>query len=462
MKTKLSKRLIALVLSVLFIIAFGAIGLAANTDDAWNNYNGVEDTTNAITTIGIAKQIVFINAEDTDVREPNITYNYSIEKVTFTEAHPAATILGRDLGDTYDITATVQEGVNAALSSQSVDVEFSDANFANATADGDGTACIKYATFTFDPTEFPGAGIYRYKITESVKNTSKTRAEVGVAQAATYSDTRYLDVYVRFDADGEKEIYGFVLFESDDFDQDFDYNNTTTDLAKKSAGFVNTSDLSQGEDPANVDVYTTQNLHIEKDVKGAIADKTNYFPLTMTFTKGTGLTDNIKVDVDLSDATIAADDITNTTVDGTEYSYIEMTNTAISGTIKDSGTIDFTGVPIGIKAGADDTNTTISLTETNNTPNTYMVQANSLADSSDANNVELLPEESVASNGTSSATDDQTFSDSKLSIYITNTLDEISPTGVVLYFAPYLLTLGVAVALIIGARRFRRVRVEEE
>ena len=96
---KTLKRIGATFLAGALAAALAVPAFAANTNDTTNTYKGVESTDN---TIGIAKQIVFINAEETTVREPNITYTYTISEV-----NPG----GATVKDHESIQAAVKQGV---------------------------------------------------------------------------------------------------------------------------------------------------------------------------------------------------------------------------------------------------------------------------------------------------------------------------------------------------------------
>ena len=187
---KTMKKIGALVLAVMMVLAMGSAALAANIDGTVNSDKGIDSSDN---TIYIAKQIVFVNDETTTVREPNIVYTYTISSVNPSSA---------TITDKNGMTGTVKAGVMAAVTgtkdSTSSTVTFTDTATSSASANGTSTAS-KYAAFTFTPANFTTGtpavktpGIYRYKISES---TDVTKASVGITEAATYSADRYLDVY---------------------------------------------------------------------------------------------------------------------------------------------------------------------------------------------------------------------------------------------------------------------------
>ena len=131
--------------------------------------------------------------------------------------------------------------------------------------------------------------------------------------------------------------------------------------------------------------------------------------------------------------------------------YINSTNFAKSGgntvTVKDGSVVAFKGIPAG---------GTVTVTETNNSPDVYKVKAGEATDG-----VTLLTEAPVLAGNTSSATTSKDLTD-KVQIYFTNTLDAISPTGYVSRFAPYALILIGGIALLIVAKKRKSPAEEEE
>jgi len=424
---KTLKKLSALVLALAMIVAMSATAFAANSDGDVNIDNGIDSTD---VTINIAKQIVFVNAEDTTVREPNITYTYTISAVTPTEA----TITDKD-----DITGTVKAGILSAVKGAATDttstVAFTDSATSAATANGTSTAS-KYAAFTFTASAFNAPGIYRYKISETA---SPAKASVGITEAAEYNAARYLDVYVKWNDDAHTTlaVYGYVLFEGTDSQTIKSAQLTPPgDVSMKSAGYVNTSATAGTQE--DVDVYTTQNLYINKTTTGSLADKNNDFPIAVTLTAPSGVS-NVKLDV----TTTGSGSLTTAT--DTIGAHVAAWGN-VAGTVRDGSQIAIKGVPAGAS---------VSIVETNNTADSYKVKAGTAADGAD-----ILTEAIVAAGANAAATSAQTLN-AKVEIYFTNTLEAISPTGVVLRFGPYALMLGAGLALLILAMR-RKSRKNED
>lgn len=420
---------ILLTLVMLAVCAAALATEAVDSNDATkiNTDKGIDSTAN---TIRIVKQIVCVNAENTTVREPNIEYTYTIASVT-----PGTATITDANSNIGNVKAGPIAAVTGGATATTSTVTFADTATVAATANGTASDA-KYASFTFDPSKFKddsnalSPGIYRYSITETC---SPTKASVGITEPDGYNAGRFLDVYVKWNDDRDAlEIYGYVLFEGE----------ATTSIASptvtmKSAGYVNTSTTAGTQ--TDVDIYTTQNLYINKTTTGTLADKGHYFPVTVTLTAPTGVTPP-KMDVTVTNATL-------TFSTDTVGAYTAAWGN-VAGTVKDGGQIAIKGIPAGTKA---------KIVETNDTADAYKVKAGTTSDDDD-----LLAEAVVAAGQPSSATSEVTMSTAKGEIFITNTLDSISPTGYVTRFAPYALMLIGGIALLIVAKKHRKHSDEEE
>ena len=432
MKKNLLKRIGAVALALAVSLTMGTSAFAVNSDGTKNDDNGIESSD---TTIGIAKQMVFINDENTTVREPNITYTYTISSAT----PGTAKVTDKD-GMTGTVKAGIMSAVTGATTATTSTVEFKDTVTSDASAAGTSTSS-KYANFTFDPTKFLVSdvltpGIYRYKISEGC---NPTKASVGVEEATGYSADRYLDVYVKWNNDRTAlAIYGYVLSE-DTASTSFDASaNPKVNIDKKSPGYVNTAE--SGDAPADVDVYKTENLYINKVTTGSLADANNLFPISLTLTAPSGVTAP-KMDVATSNG--------GTLTVSSGGAYINSWG-AVTGSVKNTSQIAIKGIPAGAKA---------SVVETNNTPDSYKVKAGTEADAED-----LLKEAIVAAGSNAKATSDVALTSGDevvAEIDFTNTLDTISPTNVVMRFAPYLFILGAAIVLLVVMRRRRAAQDAE-
>jgi len=183
------------------------------------------------------------------------------------------------------------------------------------------------------------------------------------------------------------------------------------------------------------DTYTSYNVSLKKVVEGGMGNRQNQFPFEATVNNS-----NIFYVVSKTDAS------------GAESSKTDVSNTTASTTLADTEVFHIRGL---------NPNATINYTETNNTPNKYTVKATDKDGSTD------VSETGVEQNGTFTAYSTvQNVTDYAVSykegeltkasaVVYTNTLASVSPTGVVLRFAPYILMLGAAMFFVVLARKQR-------
>lgn len=442
---KMTKKLFAILLAVMMLAVcatawatateeeIGDDGIASNGDKT----NGFNDLYNTIT---FPKNIIVYNDDDdATVYGPKITYTYTLTSATVS----ARSETGVTITDADGDVGTVYTGVAAAISTGSSEVEFDNETVTGELTKGVAIAGSNDISFTFDPTKFPHAGVFRYLVTESVE--TDAREEAGVETVGTYAETRYLDVYVHNTADGLK-IYGYVLFEPGDDAADENITDSTT---SKSAGYVNTADsVTSIDDVTDVDVFYTDNLTISKTTTG-LGDKTHEFPFYVTLTQGTGS------DVD--------PDLVQVTVDGTQMSLTDAIADGITARgMKDGDTMTIIGIPRNAIV-------TASVYEKNDTWDEYKL-------STEVNGTAGLDAVVIGHNKYSGGTTDcadgasaqevvigTTDNDGEDTIDFTNDLAEISPTGLVIRFAPYALILIGGIALLLISKKHKKhVDTDEE
>lgn len=414
------KRIGAILLTLAMVLTLGVVAFAddetAATGSAVVNGTVTQDSE----VVSIKKEIVFVNAESTTVREPNLTYTYTLT---------AATGVTATVKDSAGLSATVKDGVAAAIADGTDTVVFKDTVTASATSGG--TPAVKYADFEFDESVFAAPGIYRYIITETV---SPTKASVGVTESGTYNNVRYLDVYVqKTDASlpaaaGNMKIYGYVLYEDATGLEDVSFNGYTgeeTNLAKKSAGFDSAS--------VGYDVYETENLYVSKTTGGVLGDKGHDFPVSLAFTAPSGVTAP-KLDV-----AVSGNGVLNSVLTDTVGNYLVLGT--LTGTVRDGSTLTIKGVPV---------NSTVVLTETNDSPDSYTVHMTKSVNGAAAS--DIYASAIVAASG-SAAASSVTLS-SKVEIAVDNTLDAISPTGYAERFAPFAILVMMGLVMFLVARKF--------
>ena len=108
-------------------------------------------------------------------------------------------------------------------------------------------------------------------------------------------------------------------------------------------------------------------------------------------------------------------------------------------------TVTFIGLP---------ESTTATITETNDTADLYTVTA------ADVNGALTMSETSsgskVYTTAANAVTKGTTAGSETNTVVVTNTLEEVSPTGVIVRYAPYIIMLGAAVALVVLVNKSKR------
>ena len=450
--------------------------------------------------IMIEKDIVAYNPDESYIYGPYISYTYTITAGT---ANVSVTDATTDHSSGVSSVATTHEGIIAGLSVNGTTGTTGTISWTNADileASAAGTANKKYLTLDFSGVVFTEPGIYRYTITET-EHTDAEYTAAGVTESSG-SHIRYLDVYVmrsdNFDPThdgttgheyvaGDWRVYGYVCV----------YNDSTaivdgdTNHAVKTNGFApGTSD--GGTTQITADEYHTYNLTLTKDLVGDSTMIAHQFPFAVAFdtTNGGGTNNPINgtfqliAETDgtyssLTTATVAAG---TATVNNTETTAaiekvggaVALASFANAGNPKiadgnattgtTAGKIKYIGIPNGVIA---------SVTETNDNAGTTYTASVKEDDTTDAGttlaSVTITSTTGTmgTSNNSASIDDGETatrtaaVSNNNVAIEFTNTLALISPTGLVLRFAPYALILLGGVALLIIAMK-RKGHKEEE
>ena len=400
------KKILALVLALLVAMSMTAAFAATTTND------GATEVEND-TTLTITKEIVFFNPEEISINRPAVEFTYAIAPAT-------------------DVSATINDGTNPAVTvkdgiSGGVVMATDDkATFAAGAVDASSTGKIASDTFAVEVkldafnTAKAGAGVYRYELTETAPSNLEA---LGYEAATKNYGKRYLDVYLK-NGDSGLEVYGYVLFTASNSDT----NITKTDETDKTTGFTHEDSDSDYTDDTNVDKYKTYNVTITKKVEGTMGDKSHAFPIYAAGAAGASAS---TIALGVEDGKVESIAL--------NAGAFEKTNVA---DLKDSEAVTITGIPMG---------TTLTINEKNDTPDTYKMEATGLEGftSSTAANTE-----SGTGTVTSSAIEVK-------EVTFTNTLDEISPTGVVLRFAPYIAMLAGGVLLLVLARKRRSHKDED-
>lgn len=431
MKTKTIKKLSSLILAfaLVFSVSVSAFAEKKTEEGSLTLTNGK---------VEFKKEIVIQNSGGSKVWEPNISYKYTIS--TLTPAQVAGMTVTDEQSNTTAVKAGPANGLFIANASDvngaaSATIAFgNDSGTANQNSSAIGTAFASSETaerslfLSFDASVFvngdgdPVPGVYRYKITEAVTGTN-TAAAAGVTEGA-FTNDRYVDVYVSW-TDNTKtavEVTALTMFVTndsivwDDQDPNADFKVTGYDVA------------SEDEE---ADSYVTYNLTVEKQVAGNFADPNHEFPFTVDLTEAAATAVEYYVTGDYTAADL---------VIGTKYSF---DGTEIQ--LKDDDTVTFIGLPAS---------TTATITETNDTADLYTVTA------ADVNGALTMSETSsgskVYTTAANAVTIGTTAGSETNTVVVTNTLEEVSPTGVIVRYAPYIIMLGAAVALVVLVNKSKR------
>ena len=417
---KYIKKISSIVLALIMVLAMGTSVFAAQELDTVGDY--MIETTD--TTLNIPKTIIVTNPEEILVYGPTVNYTFSVEPAEVANGTKVTSNAGRTNAEDV-ATSTVQAGpANGVKITKQPSFSSDVTPAATGTMGVELTSNIEVTTTIGN---FTKAGIYRYKIEDATAKTVLDAA--GITRESGYKATRFLDVYIYNGANG-LEIGGYTLLNSNATDITGDNDGNF-----KSPGFISGSEkdkngkvTKEGSEPT--DLYNTINASLEKEVTGALGDKTNPFQFEITVNNNGEMTYYTTNDP-------AAN------VQGTSSAA-----TAPSQALKHGDKFFIKGLNPKAK---------LTFVETNNTNDAYTVTINNkTAELVAAKLVEAgltqTSGENAVSNYASSETQDVAAVDNA-NIKFINDLSEVSPTNVVMRFAPYLFILGGAMMLLVASRR---------
>ena len=434
------------------------------------------------TDITVNKDILLYNSAGSDIYAPNITYSYNITSAATNAETQIITYAETDLENgepkpgAVPITAKVHPGKIEAISTTGDDasttsvVEGSiafggsgdtlhNSNTIGATAVDTskkvtGSMSISVdANKIFNPDYDPNdastkiqvnpPGIYRYKIADVT--TAATLTAAGVT-----------------DGGAANQIYLDVLFKSDSDTASITYDETVTITTEgKVTGFdvqTETETVSgvngQNEITYKSDKYYTYNAKVKKMIDGELADATHKFPF--------------KVELSNSSVT-SADDFCYQINIGGEQGTLTDANLAANG----SWTLDgITDATTGLKLGQNDeivlvglpAETKIKVTEKNDTGDIYTASAK------DTDNVAVNLKSGTADAAASVAVSPDATAemnavydiDGTETITFTNSMKDISVTGLLFSTAPFIIITGAGAVLIVMVIRGRKRRNDNE
>jgi len=449
------KRIGALVLAGVLALGMSISAFAAAGDPAELTNGEVGGTTfpkddpdTQSKKVILKKEITAYNYDESKVNAPTITYNYAIT------AGPAGTSITDEASDHKDGIGAVTVATKAGVGNPTITESVSWTTGETLNASTDGTAnekdiIIDFSSVVFDGTG-NGAGVYRYKITETPA-VGANYAKTGVTEGNT-NHVRFLDVYVRASSTytngtlaSDWDIYGYVCV-----DDSTTGNTAITKDTAKTNGFV---DADASETASTADKYYTYNLTISKTVENdAYAAATHKFPFTVIFT-------NSDIDQNILLKTTETGNVT-------DFEHVAGAPTwSGHADLLSGGSIKYIGIPMGTDTEVYETNNmtgatyTVTTTRTNATTDTATESAitdgSTITTTTQADPKPAYQSTKTVINTTKDADDDLVHS-----VAITNTLVLISPTGVALRFAPYAVILAAGLALLFVSRR-RRADDEE-
>jgi len=432
------------------------------------------ETSRTVADIPIKKDILLFNSEQKRIPEPSIVYEYQISSADVTDA----SISTKDSDDATVVLA-VRPGVLEALTSitDSGDEAFTmetdtDEDFRTGTITfGNDTTlkmtnrannvpyisnsdykAMKQMNLKIDASKIYDTdndgkadnepGVYRYKITEVTSDA--TYIASGVTEGGA-GDTIFLDVYTKYnEAKDNLVIYGYVLLKSteDGANTSITYNEEAEEGVKID-GFVTTAEGDDNGDneiiPADFkgDYYSTYNVDVKELVAGDLADRLHEFPFRIqlsndTVTSGSNFSVNDGAIHSLTSLTTAGKwDSNDVTIEGIDFK------------LKYGDMISLIGLPAGTK---------IMVTETNDTEDVYSVSAvfNDTAkylvnsDATKTGSSISIPKNDTASLDASYPITMELTSDK---VIITNTLRDVSVTGLLFDIAPFLFITSAGIFL---------------
>ena len=412
------KKLAALAIALAAVLALSVTAWAAASLS-----NGVvagSDGAALDKSVQIAKSIKAFNPDETTINGPSMSYSYTITSGT----------AGIQIIDSSNVSVLTKAGAQPS----SVTLTGTSANTIawttddQLTASSDGADNTRYLTVNFSGVTFTGAGVYRYVITETATAAAYTASGVtrgasgsAAGDPAVYTETRYLDVYVRDAREGETgfQIYGYVLASDNSTQPQTDSN--------KLSSFT-------------TDNYVTSNVTISKTLNNDSAMNSHEFPFHVAFSGTTVAATEMK-----------KNDTADTTADMTAGQATDFVKIASGQSVK------YIGIPAGTTVSAYETNdvvgTTYASSATVTTTGTNAASKNISWTTENVNAYAVYTQAAYNSNQASVTT---TTTAANFTEPFINTLVLISPTGLVFRVAPYVAMLCVGVPLFVVMTRRRK------
>ncbi|MBQ9518415.1 MAG: hypothetical protein IJR59_00775 [Firmicutes bacterium] len=442
MKTKLSRLIkfaasIAAITAVTAAVLSAPLTVAADPDPTPNVVGDINSADKGKAaggnTVCIPKGIILRYMAEDEIwfYPPDMTYNFTIAPI----APPTGT-------HNSGVAIVAGPADSASITGQPT---FSCAEKVKTTT---GHEITKYVEVTIDPTKFTKPGIYRYVITDATTTAALYTAGIvrkGDTDSSSYIATRYLDVYVNSKADGTGfEVSNYILHKD---------NANAYSAGNKSVGFTDTDDNGY-------DSYRNYASMLKKVVRGSMGDKTHEFPFAIEINNGGEPYHYVKYTIPEGAGR------------GTRQNYTDVTWTFVEGTTPELTSIKLKHNEALVIRGLTP-HASINYTETNDTTETYNVSAEYIkagtgqgeTDQTFRAATDVLPNGTLSLadtatkvsnyetvNSTTNVTKTATPQDIRYCQFI-NKIDAISPTGIIMRFAPFVILAGFALVLLALSRK---------
>lgn len=439
---KKTRQRIATVLTALLTVGIIAVPAFAGSIGSNGVYTGND------TTINIPKGIVVINDGFTKTYTPNVTFKFS--------ATPA-TVTGMSVSDgssEVDIQAGPVGGLKGSNDDGTASVVFASREVVEST---DGATSLQEEideniSFQVDLSKFTSPGVYRYTIEDVTSKEALYQA--GIQRSGDYDTTRELDVYIQHnETDGSLEVQGYVL--TDDVPGE---DGKIIDGKYKVPGYtveptpgdviVTQEDGQDGQPGTADDVFTvtyggadsgdryiSYNFDITKEVTGNMGDKEHSFPFEIT--------------VETPDRFTVDEHVYGVKGTGTA----EESDGTFTTALKNAEVFHVYGVnPVAA----------VTVTETNDTTNTYKVSTSLSADvtpvaAGGQASANFAASDYATQNSATNVAADVTGAED---LTVTNRLNMDSPTGFLMRIAPFAALIALA-GVLFGVSKIRTKKREE-
>lgn len=395
-------------------------------------------TEKELAALEIPKSVVVKNAEAGTYYGPNVTFSYTLTPASSGRL-PRATETGN--------SNLVKAGVTGGATLSSSTLNFTNDEVSLESKSGGAlyqNQITKNIVVTVDSTKFTTAGIYRYLLSDTTL--IGTLYNAGITRTSDYKTERYLDVYIVNDANSNNEsrkIAGYVL--SDVIDDGSD-TSIAGDKREGYSGSINDSGAN-----VDTDIYVTYNVQLTQKVSGAMAEKNNEFPITVSVDNnrsGNGNTNLIykyNTNENTNFTVINSNDDLKFDMDHGDILYIKgLSPLARIGYTETNSSNDTYQVTVTGKIGDNDP---IQLVPSGNDANTECAPNGTVALTSGA--VTNYANNYITNNNLQT---EATLTNYGKVTYI-NILAGLSPTNFVLRYAPFIIIFGISIVVLILFRR---------